>query len=144
MKFQLSKRGNDIAGVGAAIILALASLVACIYHTKILLDLNGNGVSAEALVVDIERGARNSKWAVYRFETESMGIHTTRDKFLQYIKRVKKGDVVQVIYDKNNPKLVTADLGPWTWQAPAIFGSAFVLLVLLPLLIWRHSKPATP
>jgi len=65
---------------------------------------------------------------------------TTRDTFQQYIRGVNRGESVIVIYDRDDIKKVTADLGIWTWQAPAIFLSGFVLLAILAILIWRHRS----
>ena len=114
--------------------------MAAVYHIKILIDLEQTGVSITAVVVDIERGARNSSWAVYNFNTEDGQEVTARDAFQQYVIRVEKWESLYVIYDRNNIETVTADLGIWTWQAPLIFFCGFFFLVILAYLIWRHTK----
>jgi hypothetical protein len=133
-----SQKFKDIAGCIAAIIFSVACLAASTYHIKIILDLKQLGSRADATVVDIERGARNSKWAIYRYLTTDDQDVIARDKFQQYIKRVHKGESVTVMYHKEDVKNVTADLGLWTWQAPVIFLFGFLFLAIIGFLIWRH------
>ena len=119
-------------------VLAIACLVAAVYHARVIIELNERGVKASATVVDFHRGARNSKWAIYHYTLPDGQQMTTRDIFQQYVKGVEEGDQVDVIYDRDDTGTVTADLGMWIWQAPAIFGSGFVVLSVLSILIWRH------
>ena len=138
MNYFKNKNYKDTAGALAAAILAIACLIAAIYHIKILIDLDRNGIRVHASVVGFERGAKNSKSAIYHYVTESGLEVTARDKFLQYLKRVKKGDSLYVIYDRNDVYTVTADLGIWIWQAPAIFLFGFTFLTILVVLVWHH------
>jgi hypothetical protein len=140
MNYFKSQKFKDIAGFIAAIILSTACLAAATFHINVILDLKHHGVRVNARVVDISRGARNSSWAVYQYAIAN-GQHTTaRDKFQQYIKRVHKGETVWVIYHRNDVETVTADLGIWIWQAPAIFLSGFLLLAVLAFFIWRKRS----
>ena len=91
MKLFRKKSYRDTAGAIAAIILAIACLVAAVYHTRVLIDLNHRGVKVTATVVDFDRGSRNSKWAVYLYITRSGQETTARDAFQQYVKGVDKG-----------------------------------------------------
>lgn len=129
-----SQQLKDTAGV-------IACLLAATYHIQIILSLKQHGIHANATVVAIKRGARNSSWAVYRFPLSNAQETIAQDVFQQYIKQVDKDDSIQVIYDKNDPKTVTADLGLWIWQAPAIFLSGFLMLAILAFFIWRKRSP---
>jgi hypothetical protein len=133
-----SRKFKDIAGFTAAIIFSVACLAASMYHIKFILDLKQLGLRASATVVDFERGARNSKWAIYRYVTIDDQEVIAKDKFQQYIKRVHKGESVTVIYHKEDVTTVTSDLGLWIWQAPVIFLSGFLLLSIIGFFIWRH------
>jgi hypothetical protein len=137
MNYFRSQRFKDIAGTAAALIIAITSLAAAIYHVYVVLDLKQNGSTVDARVIDIERGARNSKWAVYDYTTEGGQQTVARDIFQQYIKRVRKGQDVRVIYLDREVKTVTADLGVWIWQAPAIFFCGFFILAVIAFFIWR-------
>lgn len=137
MNYFRSQRFKDVAGTVAALIIAITSLVAAIYHLRVVLDLKQHGTVVNARVIDIERGARNSKWAVYDYTTESGQKTVARDIFQQYIKRVHPGQDVRVIYLNRETKTVTADLGVWIWQAPVIFFSGFLILGVIAFFIWR-------
>ena len=126
---------KDALGCIAALVIALASLAACLYHVSVLLDLTRNGIRSPAQVVGFERGARNTKWAVYRYSTGTGQTVTARDVFQQYVRRVGKGQAIVVLYDPEEPSRVTADLGPWNWQGPAIFGVGFALTAGLAVAI---------
>ena len=130
---------SDRAGIIACYFLAFASLVACIYHTQLLLHLLNKGKQAEAVVVEIKRGAKNSKWAIYQFNTEAGQQVTSRDTFPMYFIRLHKGDHVTVIYDPSDASIVTADLGLWVWQGTIIFLFGFVFLVTLGIFILRFK-----
>lgn len=132
-------RVSDRTAAIAAFVLAFASLYAAIYHIRQLLPLLEAGEQADAIVTEIDRGARNTKWAVYRFEAQDARIITARDLFQLYIRRLHKGDHVTVIYDPSDPDRVTADLGLWVWQGPVIFLSGFVFLAILGILIIRFK-----
>lgn len=135
------RRGSkDALGCVAAVVVALASLAGCLYHVSVLLDLTRDGIRAPAQVVGFERGARNTKWAVYRFAVEGGETVTARDVFQQYVRRVEKGEAIVVLYDPEEPSRVTADLGAWNWQAPVIFGGGFVLLIGLAIAIGLHAR----
>ena len=131
-------------GCAAALVFALGSLIACLYHVSVLLDLTRDGVWAPARVVGFERGARNSAWAVYRFAVASGQTVTARDVFQEYIRGVEKGDAIAVFYDPEEPTRVTADLGLWIWQAPVIFGGGFALLAALAGAILLHPGGTDP
>ncbi|HKK15579.1 MAG TPA: DUF3592 domain-containing protein [Gammaproteobacteria bacterium] len=134
-KIQVS---NNVAAV-ASFVLALASLVAMIYHIQVLLPLLHDGKRAEAIVTGFHRGARNSKWAIYRFETVGGEPVTQRDRFQLYIIRPQKGEQVTVIYNPDDTSLVTADLGIWVWQGPIIFLLGFVILTATGILILQFK-----
>ena len=140
MSYMRTNKSRDIAAFIGVTILAIACLVAAAYHIRVLVDLHQRGVRVEAVVVEIKRGARNSGWAVYRYTPDGGRETIARDKFQLYIKRVKRGQSVNVIYDKNDVKRVTADLGMWTWQAPAIFLFGFAFMAILAFLIWRYRS----
>ena len=124
----------------AAVVLALTSLFAAYYHVKYLLPFLDEGERVTALVVDIHRGARNSKWAVYTFHTREGQSVTARDLFQMYFKRLHRGEEVPVLYLPSNPKIVTADLGAWNWQGPAIFLFGFIFLLTIGILILGYRK----
>lgn len=129
---------RDHLGVLAAVILSLACLIAAAYHVKIILELKHYGITVPAKVVAIEHGAKNSKMAVYQYRTISGREMKARDKFLQYVVRVHKGESVRVIYHREDVRTVTADLGIYIWQAPLIFFAGFMLVGTLAFLIWRN------
>ena len=135
MKAKISNR----TGMIACYFLAFTSLAIAIYHTQLLLRLLDNGKQAEAVVAEIRRGVKNSKWAVYRFDTDRGRTVTSRDKFPMYIIRVHKGDHVAVIYDPADSGMVTADLGFWIWQGPIIFLFGFLFLATLGVFILRFK-----
>lgn len=130
---------SDRLGIIACYIMAFTSLGAAFYHLHILLPLLYEGKRTEAIVVDIKRGAKNSKWAIYQYQTETGKQLTSRDQIQMYIIQLHKGDHLNVIYDPENPETITADLGLWTWQAPAIFLSGFLFLVTLGVLIHKNK-----
>ena len=123
--------------------MALACLVASIYQTQLLLPLLKNGMRTEAIVVDIHRGAKGSKFAIYQFDTETDQQVTSRDNFQMYFIRLDKGEQVTVIYDPNDTNIITADLGLWNWQSTTIFLFGFVFLAILGLLILRYKPKQT-
>lgn len=131
---------NDLAGLIAALVLSFLCLFAAVYHFQKLSPLLKEGEKADARVVDIYRGARNSKWAVYTFQTQSNKKITARDQFQMYIKRMNKGDQVRVFYLPSNPKIVTADLGIWIWQGTIIFIFGFIFLLIIGILILKYSS----
>ena len=135
MKARISNR----AGIIACYFLAFTSLVLAIYHTQLLLRLLDNGRRAEAVVTEIKRGARNSKWAVYRYNTETGRKVTAQDKFPMYIIHLHKGDHITLIYDPADTGMVTADLGFWLWQGPIIFLFGFLFLATTGVLILRFK-----
>lgn len=130
---------RDLAGLIAAMVLSFSCLFAAVYHYQKLSPLIKQGEKADARVVDIYRGARNSKWAVYAFQTQSNKKITARDQFQMYIKRMNKGDQVKVFYLPNNPEIVTADLGIWIWQGTVIFMFGFIFLLIMGILILKYS-----
>lgn len=134
-----SVKKSDRTAFIACYILAITSLVAAIYHVQLLVPLLKDGKRAEAAVVGIERGFRNSKRAVYQFATETGNQVTARDIFQMYIIRLHKGDHVTVVYDPSDSGHVTADLGLWVWQGPAIFLFGFVFLATFGILILRFK-----
>lgn len=123
----------------ACYFLAFASLAVSIYHTQLLLPLLDKGKRAEAVIVEIKSGARNSKWAVYQFNTEAGQEVTSRDTFPMYFIRLHKGNHVNVIYDPSDASIVTADLGLWLWQGTIIFLFGFVFLATLGIFILRFK-----
>lgn len=135
-KLQVSDRTAAIA----AFVLALASLYAANHQLQRMLPLLENGKRTDAVVTGIDRGARTSKWAIYRFVTEAGRTITARDLFQMYINRPHKGEHVTVIYDPSDPEKVTADLGLWIWQGPIIFLSGFVFLSGLGILILKFGS----
>lgn len=98
---------------------------------------------AEAIVVDIHRGAKGSKFAIYQFDTETDQQVTSRDNFQMYFIRLDKGEQVTVIYDPNDTNIITADLGLWNWQSTAIFSLGFVFLAILGVFILRYKPKQT-
>ena len=124
----------------AAVVLALTSLFAAYYHVKYLQPLLDEGERVTGLVVDIDHGAKGSKWAVYAFHTRDGQSITARDLFQMYFKRLDKGEEIPVLYLPSNPKIVTADLGAWNWQGPAIFLFGFVFLLTAGILILKYRK----
>lgn len=138
---QLSKlKRKDLAGLIATLVLSFLCLFAAIYHIQKVSLLLKQGEKADARVVDIYRGARNSKWAVYAFQTQLNNKITARDQFQMYIKRMDKGDQVRVIYLPNDPTFVTADLGLWIWQGTVIFIFGFIFLLIIGILILKYSS----
>lgn len=133
-----NQKVSDRAGFVACVILALACLFAASYHTKQLLPLWNNGARAQATVVDIKRGARGSKWAIYNFITSEGQAITSRDMFQMYLIRPDLRDELTVFYSPDNPQVVTADFGWMTWQGTFIFSGGFLLLAGISLLIFRH------
>ena len=105
-----------------------------------LAPLLNNGKHAEAAVIGIEQGFRNTKRAVYQFPVETGKTVTSRDIFQMYIIRLHKGDHVTVIYDPSDTDNVTADTGLWIWQGPVIFFFGFAFLLTTGILIF-HFKP---
>ena len=130
---------SDRTAVIACYILAVTALVAAIYHVQLLLPLLKDGKRAEAVVTGINVGAKNSKRAVYQFATETDKQVTARDLFQMYFIRLHEGDHVSVLYDAADSSRVTADLGLWVWQGPAIFLFGFVFLATLGILVLRFK-----
>jgi len=122
-------------------LLALACLVAAIYELQLLLPLVDRGSRADAEVVAVERGVKGTKKAVYRFVTTGGEDLVTPDRLDMYLVRLHTGERVAVFYDPSDPTLVTADLGLWGWQGPAIFLSGAVFLVALGLVLpWMKKN----
>jgi len=126
--------------IAVCFLLALACLVAAVYELQILLPLVNRGSHADAQVVAVERGVKGTRKAVYRFVTAGGEEVVTPDWLDMYLIRFKAGERVVVFYDPSDPTLVTADLGQWVWQGPAIFLSGAVLLVALGLVLPRMKK----
>ena len=93
------------------------------------------GKRAEALVIGIDVGVKGDKKAIFQFVTETGRDVTSRDMFDMYIIRLHKGEKVTVVYDPSDTKIVTADLGLWTWQGPAIFFVCFALMAAMGIMI---------
>lgn len=136
----MSRKFKDIAGLAAAIILSLACLIAAAYHIQVIQDLKHHGLSTEAVVVDFKHGARNSSWAIYRYTLRDGRVIVAKDMFQQYIKQVDLNQTVAVLYHPEDVERVTADLGSWIWQAPAIFLTGFIVLLILAICIWRYRS----
>ena len=139
MQKEKSKKANDLYAIIACIVLAVACLAAAIYHVNKLWPLLDHGKRAGAVVIDLHKGARGSKWAIYRFVTDKGDEVTARDLFQMYIIRLDRGDEVTVIYDPVDYNTVTADFGILTWQGPVIFLSGFILLTVLGILIKKYK-----
>ena len=127
-------------GLVATAILGVACLIAGSYLAKELRSLTESGLRTQALVADIERGARNSRWPVYEFSTISGVDVRARDINQLMFAPIDAGDTVTVIYDPADPSRVTADLGLWVWRGPLIFFSGAALLAALGAAIWRHAR----
>ena len=134
---------SDRAAIIACYVLAFASLAGAIYHTQLLLPLLNHGKRTEAVIVSIDKGAKGSKFAIYQFDTDTDQQMTSRDMFQMYFIRLHKGERVTVIYDPNNKRMVTADLGLWNWQGTAIFLFGFVFLASFGVLILRYKPKKT-
>lgn len=130
-------------GLVATAILGLACLVAGTYLAGELRSLSGSGLRAQALVADIERGARNSRWPVYEFSTDSGAKVRARDVNQLMFAPIDAGDTVSVFYDPADPARVTADLGLWTWRGPIVFFAGAALLAALGAAIWIHGRRET-
>lgn len=133
-------RKTDRLAVIAAFILAIACLIASIYQIKLLLPLLNDGKKAEAIVIDIRTGAKDSKTAIYQFKTETGTLVTSQDIFQMYFTRFHKGEHISVIYDPANPETVTADPGFWIWQGPVIFIFGFILFSTLGIFIVFYMR----
>ncbi len=131
------KKISDRIALFACYFLAFTSLFAAVYMTQELLQLLNRGERAEAIVSGIHSGARNTKTAIYQFTTSSGQEISARDRFPMYFIRLHTGDRVTVIYDPSDTGLVTADLGLWVWQGPAIFLFGFIFLSTLGVFIFR-------
>ena len=131
---------SDRWGIIACCILAFTSLGGAVYHLHILIPLINHGIKTEATVANIQKGGRNIKFAIYHYQIKSGDKLTSRDKFQMYIIRLHKGDRVTVIYDPENPEIVTADLGLWTWQGVVIFLFGFMFLMTIGVLILRYKS----
>jgi hypothetical protein len=132
-----TKKKTGRWGIIACYILALVCLSAAIYQVKLLLPLLKGGRRAEALVIGIDVGVKGGKKAIFQFFTETGRDVTSRDMFDMYIIRLHKGEHVTVVYDPSDTKIVTADLGLWTWQGPAIFFFGFAFLAALGISLQR-------
>ena len=121
-------------------ILALACLVAAIYSLQNLTPLINEGRRADAVVVAVDLGVKGTRKAVFRFVTDMGDEVVATDTQDMYFVRLHTGEQVGVIYDPVDPTLVTADLGLWVWQGPAIFLFGFVFLMALGLLVPRMKK----
>ena len=135
---RVSDRNAALAAYG----LAFVCLVAAIYHIKLLLPLLNYGIRAEAVVTGIAVGARGSKKATYRYQTQTGANVRSRDIFQLYVIRLHKGDRVTVIYASDDVTTVTADLGLWVWQGPAIFLFGFVFFTALGIMILKFKARA--
>ena len=131
---------TDRGMVVVCFLLALACLVAGVYELQLLLPLVNRGSRADAEVVAVERGVKGTRKAVYRFVATGGKEVVTPDRQDMYLVRLHTGGRVAVLYDPSDPTLVTADLGLWVWQGPAIFLSGAVFLVALGLLLPRMKK----
>lgn len=131
---------NDRMGLAATAILAIACMGAGTFLLVKILNLTANGLRTEARVVDMERGAKNSKWPVYEFTTEK-GIEVrARDLTQRMFAPVELGDTVSVLYDPADPSRAAAELGLWMWRGPVVFFSGSVFLVALGAAIWLHGR----
>lgn len=135
-----SVRIPDWAALVACAILAIACLIAAIYHVRSLSSLLERGERTEAVVTGFRSGARNARWAVYEFTTADGIAASAADIFQLYLHRPNRGDTLRVIYDPRDPAIVTADRGLWTWEGAGIFGFGTLLFVALWVLILTHSR----
>ena len=88
----------------------------------------------------MERGAKNSRWPVYEFTTDSGAEVRARDINQLMFAPINAGDTVTVYYDPADPSRVTADLGLWTWRGPIIFFSGAALIAGLGAAIWTYGR----
>lgn len=139
MKWIKTTRVSDRNAAIAAYLLAFVCLVAATYHIKLLLPLLKHGIRTEAVVTGIDVGAKGNKKAIYRYQTKTGAEISSRDIFQLYLIRLHKGDRVTVIYDSDDATVVTADLGLWVWQGPAIFLFGFVFFAALGILILKFK-----
>ena len=120
--------------------LAFACLIATIYHIKLLFPLLKHGIRTDAVVTGIDIGAKGSKKAIYRYQVKTGAEINSRDIFQMYVIRLHKGDRVTVIYDPDDATVVTADLGIWVWQGPAIFLFGFVFFTVVGIVILKFKS----
>jgi hypothetical protein len=138
-KFVKTTRVSDRNAAIAAYLLAFVCLVAAIYHIQLILPLLKHGIRTEAVVTEIAAGARGSKKAIYRYQTQTGADMRSRDIFQLYVIRLHKGDRVTVIYDSDDVTTVTADLGLWVWQGPAIFLFGFAFFTVMGIMILKFK-----
>lgn len=136
----MSVRKADRWGLVACYLLALACLVAAVYNLQMLVPLLNNGRHADAVVVAVDRGVKGAMNAVFQFVTETGTEVVAQDRLDMYFVRMETGEQVTVIYDPSDPTVVTADLGVWVWQGPAVFLLGFILLVFLGWLLPQMKK----
>ncbi len=139
----LKNSGNNrttILGVAACFLLGAACLAAAISQARLIHHLVIEGRRAEAMVVGIEKGAKGTRKAVYRFTNDTGETLTLPDAFAFYLVRPHQGDSLTVRYDPSRPRRVTADLGIWTWQGPTIFAGGFILLFALGIILIRTAR----
>ena len=129
---------NRHIGIAGCFLFALLSLGFAVHETRTLLHLLEVGRYADAVVVDIDVGAKGSKRAVFEFTTESGESVTARDLFQILVIRHHRGDAVVALYDPSDPKMATIDTGRWLWQEPIILYFSAAFMLGLGVLIYRH------
>lgn len=133
----LTGNNKSSLAVLACFILAFACLYAGISQVRVILLLEQEGKTADAVVDHVDIGARGSSWAVLKFVTAAGDTVESRDLFSMLLFRYHGGDRVTVLYRPSEPDFVTIDMGIWLWLQPAVLLTGFVVLIVLGILLMR-------
>ena len=99
------------------------------------------GVHADATVIRIKKGAKNSKFAIVGFKANDAEEIEVKSLFQMFIIRNKNGDKVSVLYDPSEPETVMIDNGIWNWDQPS-FGLLGGFLLLGLAVVFLNSQPS--
>lgn len=137
------KRISNTVGALAAFVLALLCFGFAWHIDDAVVQLEKNGLRADAVVTAIDRGAKNAKTPVVRFTTEDGAEIEAKCMFQMLFKRVETGDRVTVLYDPDAPETVMIDHGAWNREAVffLIFGGCLLLVIAVGSIMMTRGRP---
>lgn len=100
-----------------------------------------NGIETTGVVVRIDVGVRGLRSVEAQFTTTDEDVAIGRDLHkTQWFSANEIDDPVVLYYDPQSPQAILIDRGIRTWSNPAFLLFGGVLLCVLGLLVFRHTK----
>jgi hypothetical protein len=117
------------------IIIVAGLLFGGAYFGKSQYELEMVGLGAVGEVVDMESeynsssdGSSYTYYAVVTFQNEHGKKIRFRDNFGSSHPNIKRGDIVDVLYDPDNEDRAIIDRGIWNWLIPVVFFAVGILM----------------